>query len=142
MCFRFFVLFFFGVSFGEFKGQGRWPEGPPYLALTPPYIHIVFFVYFFPVSAFRRKTCFPRKKGILACFSVSPFFFSLAFCLTSLFHSLFLCLSLSLLLFSFFFASFLSFCFLLLPFPQNLVDVQKHCTIGISAHFKSKKTST
>ena len=34
------VLFF--VFFGGFKGQVRWPKGPPHLALNPP-----FFVFFF-----------------------------------------------------------------------------------------------
>ena len=39
----FFVLFFFG----GLKGQVRWPEGPPHLALNPPYfICFCFFVFF------------------------------------------------------------------------------------------------
>ena len=56
-CFVFFVffLFFFVVwfflfcFFGGFKGQVRWPEGPPHLALNPPYLYIfvVSFVLFF-----------------------------------------------------------------------------------------------
>ena len=41
-CFVFFVLCFFG----GFKGQVRWPEGPPHLALNPPYfISFCFFVF-------------------------------------------------------------------------------------------------
>ena len=38
--FVFLVLFFFweGLFFvGGFKGQVRWPKGPPHLALNPPY---------------------------------------------------------------------------------------------------------
>ena len=35
-----FVLFLFG----GFKGQVRWPKGPPHLALNPPYFFV--FVFF------------------------------------------------------------------------------------------------
>ena len=39
MCY---VLVFFGLLlffvFGGFKGQVRWPKGPPHLALSPPYL--------------------------------------------------------------------------------------------------------
>ena len=54
-CFLFvflFVLFFCFVSFGGFKGQVRWPKGPPHLALNPPYffgfcfLFVVFFCFF------------------------------------------------------------------------------------------------
>ena len=38
---------FFSVFFWGFKGQGRWPEGPPHLALNPP--SLVWFVFWFPV---------------------------------------------------------------------------------------------
>ena len=44
--FVFFVLFFFG----GFKGQVRWPKGPPNLALNPPKKTFFFFgvfVFFF-----------------------------------------------------------------------------------------------
>ena len=37
-CSCFFVFFFFG----GFKGQMRWPKGPPDLALNPPYFFFVF----------------------------------------------------------------------------------------------------
>ena len=37
--FRFYYLFF--VFFGGFKGQVRWPEGPPHLALNPLYLFFV-----------------------------------------------------------------------------------------------------
>ena len=44
-CFCFFVFFF--CFFGGFKGQVRWPKGPPHLALNPP-----FFVLFFCLHSF------------------------------------------------------------------------------------------
>ena len=59
-CFCFvFVLFLFG----GFKGQVRWPKGPPHLALNPPYL-FVFFVAFcflfgsFPFFALIEKSLF------------------------------------------------------------------------------------
>ena len=46
----FFVVFllFFGFLcfFGGFKGQVRWPEGPPHLALNPPYLFLFCFFAF------------------------------------------------------------------------------------------------
>ena len=46
-CF-FCLVFFFGVSFGGLKGHVRWPEGPPHLALNPPYLFFCFcFVFVF-----------------------------------------------------------------------------------------------
>ena len=39
---EFFVVFVFGFfCFGGFKGQVRWPEGPPILALNPSYLYFV-----------------------------------------------------------------------------------------------------
>ena len=38
-----FLLFFFG----GFKGQVRWPKGPPHLALNPPFLVFVFFCFAF-----------------------------------------------------------------------------------------------
>ena len=43
-CFLFFCCF---VSFGGFKGQVRWPKGPPHLALNPPYFLFLFFFFLF-----------------------------------------------------------------------------------------------
>ena len=37
-----FFLFLFFVFVGGFKGQVRWPKGPPRLALNPPYFVFVF----------------------------------------------------------------------------------------------------
>ena len=48
VCFFCFLVFFVG----GFKGQVRWPKGPPHLALNPPYFFcfvfaVVFLVFFF-----------------------------------------------------------------------------------------------
>ena len=43
--FLFFFLFFFFVFFGGFKGQVRWPKGPPHLALNPPYFLVFVFLF-------------------------------------------------------------------------------------------------
>ena len=48
--FVFFVAFcFFCFLLGGFKGQVRWPEGPPHLALNPPYLFVfsLFFLLLF-----------------------------------------------------------------------------------------------
>ena len=93
LCFVFFVFFSFCFLFflgGGFKGQVRWPEGPPHLALNPPYFICFcfcccFFVFFFAFFFFflvslslllleKKKPVFPPKKGHFLCiFSVSPF---------------------------------------------------------------------
>ena len=44
--FVFFVVFLF-CFFGGFKGQVRWPFGPPHLALNPPYFFVVFLFFLF-----------------------------------------------------------------------------------------------
>ena len=48
-CFLFLLFFVFlcFVSFGGFKGQVRWPKGPPHLALNPSYFLFLFFLVFF-----------------------------------------------------------------------------------------------
>ena len=62
--FLFFLFFFVLFFFGGFKGQVRWPKGPPHLALNPPYfLFFVGFCFFlcFPFFVFfnRQKTVFP-----------------------------------------------------------------------------------
>ena len=47
-CFVFFCVFLFDVFFGGFKGQVRWPKGPPHLTLKPPYF-ICFCFFCFPL---------------------------------------------------------------------------------------------
>ena len=37
--------------FGGFKGQVRWPKGPPHLALDPPYFLLFVLCFGFPVFA-------------------------------------------------------------------------------------------
>ena len=47
VCFFLCFLFSFFLSFfGGFKGQVRWPEGPPHLALNPPYLFLFLFFLF------------------------------------------------------------------------------------------------
>ena len=49
----FVVVFFCFVFCGGFKGQVRWPEGPPHLALSPPYyICLLFFWFSFVLFSF------------------------------------------------------------------------------------------
>ena len=100
-----YLLFLFCFFWG-FKAQVRWPEGPPHLALNPPYLFLfdlfclfvrfaIFFVLFVLLAkdtenAFRLKT--GHFAGLLSV--------CLAFILSSPFLSLFL---------SFFFSFFLSF---------------------------------
>ena len=138
MFFVFFVLFYFfccfccfGFFFGGFKGQVRWPEGPPHLALNPPYcfflfcffvfVFFVFFVFCFFFCFFSlllsEKTVFPLKKGnfclllsVSLCFSWAFFGLPLVQFLF-LWLSLSISLSLSLFLVLFFLSSFLSFFF-------------------------------
>ena len=50
-----FCLFLFFVFFGGFKGQVRWPKGPPHLALNPPYV--ICFVFLFCVFCFAFLIC-------------------------------------------------------------------------------------
>ena len=119
-CFPFCFLLF--VFLGGFKGQARWPKGPPHLALNPSYsICFCFFVFCFfcfLVFAFARKTLFsPQKWHFCVFFLCLPLFL---FSLVSLSpFSVSLSLSLSLSLSCSFLVSFLSvfhFCFWLLLF--------------------------
>ena len=76
-----YLFFFFFVFFGGFKGQVRRPEGPPHLALNPPYL--VFWLFFclvfcffpFPFFVCNKNPVFPLK-GALFClfFECFPFF--------------------------------------------------------------------
>ena len=65
LCFLFFVyfsvfwVFLVFLFFGGFKGQVRWPEGPPHLALNPPYF---FSVSFFCLFSFCFVFCFGGFK--------------------------------------------------------------------------------
>ena len=85
----------------------RWPEGPPHLALNPPYLFLLFFFWFF-----YKKTSFsPRKGHFLFIFSVS-LSFSLSLFWPPSFSVFFLCL---------FFSSFLSLFLFVFPFCFHLV---------------------
>ena len=115
--FLFFSFFVFVFIWG-FKGQVRWPEGLPHLALNPPYLFSFIFSFlsflegvlfcllfvYIPFLFFEESHIFPLKHG----FFPSPFFtisFSVSVSLSlslSLFFSSFLP--------SFFFSCLLSFC--------------------------------
>ena len=124
--FSFFGLFLLCLLFGGFKGQVRWPFGPPHLALNPPYLFLsvlfflFFFVLFFPFLSLlltTKKTFFPPRKGnCLFIFGCLPLFLLSLFWPPPVFNFSF-SLSVSLLFFSFFLASFLLsfFSFLLIP---------------------------
>ena len=124
ICCNFFISFFFVFCFvysffggRRFKGQVRWPKGPSHLATNPLLFFWVSFVlfsfWFVSFVVFRKNLCFLWKKGISFFFSVS-FGFSLVCFSLPRFHSLFLCLSLSLLFFSSILI-FLHICFILFP---------------------------
>ena len=96
-----FIFFCFFCFFGGFKGQVRWPKGPPHLALNPPYFLFVFLVFIFllcfPFFVFfnRQKDSFPPKKGhFLFIFQCLPLFLFSLFVASPL-SSLSLSLSLS-----------------------------------------------
>ena len=81
----FFFSFAFLGFFGGLKGQVRWPEGPPHLALNPPYLFLLFllfccFVFCFVFFGFLiQKKFFLPEKGIFCLFSVFLFLSPLAF---------------------------------------------------------------
>ena len=104
-----FCFFFCFVFFGGFKGQVRWPEGPPHLALNPPYFFVFFcffcgfFVLFFSCfclfvffGGFKGQVRWPKGPPHLAlnppyliCFCfVFLFFCFFVFCFFVLFVSL------------------------------------------------------
>ena len=73
-----FVCFLF--LFGGFKGDVRWPEGPPHLALNPPYLFFfcfclvfVFFVLFWATSLGPKPSFFLLFFSLLFVFFLVPF---------------------------------------------------------------------
>ena len=76
VCFLFIVFvsftFFLFFLFGGFKGQVRWPEGPPHLALNPPYFFFVF-VLSFCLEGFKGQVRWPEGPPHLAL--NPPYFF-------------------------------------------------------------------
>ena len=105
-----FCLFLFLFYLGWFKGQVRWPKGPPHLALNPPFFlflcvcvfFFLFFFFFFLSLLFIEKTVVPGKKGHVCLISSVSLCFSLAFFASPFFAVSF---SVSILLFSFFLPS-------------------------------------
>ena len=69
-CFCFFVFVFLFLFFLGFKGQVRWPFGPPHLALNPPY---VFFFVFLSLFLIEKSVSPPQKKAILVYLCLFPF---------------------------------------------------------------------
>ena len=78
LCFVFFFCFFF--FFGGFKGQVRWPKGPPHLALNPPYLFLLFFCFVFFLVLFfgcliqKKNLVFPQKRAFFVYFQCFSFF--------------------------------------------------------------------
>ena len=77
-----FGFIFWGLFLGGgFEGQVRWPQGPPHLALNPPYYYFFFDFYFIFLLSFlvfkTQKNCFSLKMTI---FYWSSYF--LPFCLS------------------------------------------------------------
>ena len=76
VCFFWFFVFlffvFFWFFFWGFKGQVRWPEGPPHLALNPPYLLFVvccfcfFFLFVFFFGGFKGQVRWPKGPPHLA----------------------------------------------------------------------------
>ena len=86
--FVFFCLFVVFLSFfvffvGGFKGQVRWPFGPPHLALNPPYFFfcfcMLFFVLFF-FGGFKGQVRWPKGPPHLALNPPYLFLLFLLFC--------------------------------------------------------------
>ena len=89
--FLLFFCFLFFVFLGGFKGQVRWPEGPPHLALNPPYLLFVLFFCFcfvFCFGGFKGQVRWPKGPPHLAL--NPPYLFFFVFFGLSLFLS-FLC---------------------------------------------------
>ena len=62
-----FVFVFFVLFFGRFKGQVRWPKGPPHLALNPPYFFgFCFFCCFDFFGGFKGQVRWPKGPPHLA----------------------------------------------------------------------------
>ena len=139
-CFSFFVflgaLFCFSFFGWGFKGQVKWPA---HLAQNPPFYYFFWggFVFSFPLSAFYAKiVCSPRKGhfclflSLSLCFSL-PFFglplFNFSFSVSLLFFSFFLpsCLSFLLSFGSFFLSlSFLLFFFAFVSCKEQHQNIQ------------------
>ena len=90
-------MFLFLFDLGGFKGQVRWPKGPPHLALNPPFfVFVCFSLLFiekmlFPARAFLFNfECLPLF--LLSLFLPPPFSLSLSLSLSCYFLSFFLSL--------------------------------------------------
>ena len=122
--FWFLFFWFFVVFFGGFKGQVRWPKGPPHLALNPPYSFVfVFFLFLFFFSLLYflcflidKKPVFPLKKAFFVYFQCLPLFLFSLFWASPFLPFLFLCLCLVIVFLPSFLFFIFSFWFLLFLF--------------------------
>ena len=71
--FSFFVCFSFFCFFGGFKGQVRWPKGPPHLALNPAFFCFSFCFF----GGFKGQVRWPKGPPHLA---LNPPYFLFFFC--------------------------------------------------------------
>ena len=71
-CFFFCFLFLCFFFFGGFKGQVRWPEGPPHLALNPPYFLFVFLFFCWFLLVFVCFFCLRVRWGGRRATSLGP----------------------------------------------------------------------
>ena len=78
--FLFFLFFCFFVFFWGFKGQVRWPEEPPHLALNPPSVLVFFFCFVFFCFVWRVKGQVRWPKGPPHLTLNPPYLFLLLFC--------------------------------------------------------------
>ena len=81
----FLLVFFFGCFLlGGFKGQVRWPKGPPHLALNPPFFFcfcFLFFVLFFVFfGGFKGQVRWPKGPPHLDLNPPYLFLLFLLFC--------------------------------------------------------------
>ena len=70
LCFAFYLFVF--VFFGGFKGQVRWPERSPHLALNPPYLFFCFSIAF----SFLGKGCPHSNVSLFLSLSLFALFFA------------------------------------------------------------------
>ena len=113
-----FVFFFvFFLFFEGFKGQLRWPEGPPHLALNPPYLFLGFVSVFLSFPVLIENPVFPLKRAFLFSFECLTLFL---LCLFGSSPFLTFYFSVSLFVFSFFLPSCLSF---LLSFGSSFLSL-------------------
>ena len=113
----FFLLFLLLFYLEGFKGQVRWPFGPPHLTFESSLVvFVVCFWFVFVCVGMNQKTLFPPEKGSFFSFICFLFHFLVHFFFLFLTFFLPFLLSFLLCFVSFFLAFFLSLSFSLSPF--------------------------